>query len=89
MGGESTASSLYHKASPPQAVDTSASIDMEMATRHPIPVDTKDEDQSTLDRANLNEVDWDGPKDPANPQNWPKNVRVGHVVIVSIITLIA
>lgn len=87
--GESTASSLYPKASPPNAVDTSAGIDMEMATRHPAPVDAKDEGQSTLRQAEPDLVDWDGPKDPANPQNWSKNERVGHVVVVSIITLIA
>ncbi|MCJ1400067.1 hypothetical protein MMC11_003270, partial [Xylographa trunciseda] len=34
-----------------------------------------------------NIVDWDGPEDPANPLNWPKSVRIGHVVLVSLITL--
>ncbi|KAF9634361.1 hypothetical protein BFW01_g5256 [Lasiodiplodia theobromae] len=33
-------------------------------------------------------VDWDGPDDPANPRNWSTGIRVGHVVIVSLITLI-
>jgi len=35
-----------------------------------------------------NIVDWDGPDDPSNPMNWPKSKREGHVVIVSVITLI-
>lgn len=33
-------------------------------------------------------VDWDGPDDPANPRNWSAGIRVGHVVIISLITLI-
>jgi hypothetical protein len=33
-------------------------------------------------------VDWGGPDDPSNPMNWPKSKRQGHVVIVSVITLI-
>lgn len=38
---------------------------------------------------NSNVVDWDGPNDPTNPLNWPKSMRIGHVALVSIITLIA
>ena len=33
-------------------------------------------------------TDWDGPKDPENPQNWSLSIRIGHVVIISILTLI-
>lgn len=36
-----------------------------------------------------NVVNWDGPHDPANPLNWAKPTRLGQVVIISIITLVA
>ncbi|KAF1815011.1 multidrug resistance protein [Eremomyces bilateralis CBS 781.70] len=36
-----------------------------------------------------NVVDWDGPDDPANPLNWSRSLRIGHVVLVSILTLIS
>ena len=32
-------------------------------------------------------IDWDGPTDPSNPLNWPKLKRIGHVVLISVITL--
>ncbi|TVY58990.1 MFS transporter prlG [Lachnellula cervina] len=35
-----------------------------------------------------NLVDWDGPEDPANPMNWPKSKRMGHVTLISLITLV-
>jgi multidrug resistance protein len=31
---------------------------------------------------------WDGPKDPANPMNWPKWKRLGHVTMVATIVFI-
>ncbi|KAI0117826.1 putative MFS transporter [Nemania sp. FL0031] len=34
-------------------------------------------------------VDWDGPKDPENPYNWPKSKKMAHVVIVSLFSLSA
>jgi hypothetical protein len=33
-------------------------------------------------------VGWDGPNDPTNPMNWATSIRVGHVVVVSAMTLI-
>ena len=44
---------------------------------------------SAQSKTNSNVVDWDGPNDAANPLNWSKSIRIGHVVLVSIITLIA
>ncbi|KAI1170816.1 putative MFS transporter [Nemania sp. FL0916] len=35
-----------------------------------------------------NVVDWDGPDDPANPQNWPGSKRWSHIVIVSLLALV-
>ena len=44
---------------------------------------------SAQPKADLNIIDWDGPNDAANPQNWSKGMRIGHVALISIITLIA
>lgn len=33
-------------------------------------------------------IDWNGPDDPDHPLNWSGKKRIGHVVIVSIITLV-
>ncbi|KAL8722750.1 MAG: hypothetical protein Q9225_000811 [Loekoesia sp. 1 TL-2023] len=63
--------------------------DIEMGPRRIAPADTGFVGHSTLIQASPNIVDWDGQEDPANPQNWPKVVRLGHVAVVSIMTLIA
>ncbi|KAL4881189.1 major facilitator superfamily domain-containing protein [Aspergillus karnatakaensis] len=34
-------------------------------------------------------VDWDGECDPTNPSNWPKGKKWAHVVIISVLALIA
>ena len=47
------------------------------------------ENQAIPIHSDPNMVDLEGPTDPANPQNWSKRVRVGHVALISIITLIA
>lgn len=39
--------------------------------------------------ADPNVIDWDEPNDSANPLNWTKSVRIGHVALISLITLIA
>ncbi|KAL3472237.1 putative MFS transporter [Aspergillus californicus] len=36
-----------------------------------------------------NLVDWDGDSDPINPRNWPKHKRWAHVIVVSILALVA
>ena len=51
--------------------------------------DHQDVDDSAQVNANPDIVDWDGPNDSANPLNWSKSIRIGHVALVSIITLIA
>lgn len=35
-----------------------------------------------------NVVDWDGPDDPANPQNWSNSNKAITVVLVSSITFV-
>lgn len=32
-------------------------------------------------------VDWDGPDDPENPQNWSSFKRYTHVILISLFTL--
>lgn len=55
-----------------------------------------DADQSDLELARKEEVideedphvvDWDGPDDPKNPQNWPSGKKLVHVLLVSGFTL--
>ncbi|TGJ82081.1 hypothetical protein E0Z10_g6695 [Xylaria hypoxylon] len=33
-------------------------------------------------------VDWSGPGDPENPQNWPTQKSFGHVIIVAVLSMI-
>ncbi len=33
-------------------------------------------------------VDWSGPDDPENPQNWPSQRSFGHVIIVAVLSMI-
>ncbi|KAI1145003.1 major facilitator superfamily domain-containing protein [Nemania diffusa] len=50
----------------------------------------KTQDSSTMDSVQeADVVDWDGPKDPENPYNWPKSKKLAHVLIVSIFSLSA
>ena len=49
----------------------------------------QDVDDPAQVKTNPNVVDWDGPNDSANPLNWSKSIRTGHVALISIITLIA
>ena len=49
----------------------------------------QDVNDSAQVKASPETVDWDGPNDSANPLNWSKSIRIGHVALVSIITLIA
>ena len=51
--------------------------------------DPENADNAVQGPQKSNVVDWDGLNDPTNPLNWPKSIRIGHVALVSIITLIA
>lgn len=35
-----------------------------------------------------NTIDWDGPDDEANPQNWPSSKKWLHIVLVSLLALV-
>lgn len=63
--------------------------DMERGSNDMSLDDHQDVDDSAQVKANPNIVDWDGPNDSANPLNWSKSIRIGHVALISIITLIA
>ncbi|KAF4809980.1 MFS transporter fsa7 [Colletotrichum tropicale] len=42
----------------------------------------------TITTTDENIVDWEGPEDPQNPLNWSARLRYGHVVIVSLLSLV-
>lgn len=64
--------------------------DMEMGRRPGTnAVGLEDANGPAKPKVDPNIIDWDGPNDPANPQNWTHGRRIGHVIVVSIITLIA
>src|ERR1700761_461419 len=44
--------------------------------------------KSTTTEIDPNEIWWDGPDDPANPQNWPSSRKWSIVFVLSLITLI-
>ncbi|KAH7115833.1 major facilitator superfamily domain-containing protein [Dendryphion nanum] len=44
-------------------------------------------DQETQGHKIPNIVDWEGPSDLANPQNWKSGVKLAHVLLVSAFTL--
>ncbi|EKG15179.1 Major facilitator superfamily [Macrophomina phaseolina MS6] len=59
---------------------------------HGLPEERKQDIAAQLSSSDVqdpNLVDWDGPDDPANPMNWPKSKRLGHVVMASLTTLFA
>lgn len=55
----------------------------------PFNIDEEKAGDSAQTPADPNVIDWDGPNDPANPLNWSQSVRLGHVALISLITLIA
>lgn len=42
----------------------------------------------TAEMGDSNIVDWDGPEDLANPQNWGDGKRWLHISIVSLLALV-
>lgn len=50
------------------------------------PSDLETGSQTTATDENV--VDWDGPSDPQNPLNWSSRLRYGHVVVVSLLSLV-
>lgn len=67
--------STSETASKSGAVDSEAQV-------APTPVETKSE------APDANIVDWDGPQDPANPQNWSLRKKWAHIIMVSLFALV-
>ncbi|KAH7391923.1 major facilitator superfamily domain-containing protein [Pyrenochaeta sp. MPI-SDFR-AT-0127] len=44
--------------------------------------------EANVEEADPNIVDWDGPDDPANPQNWPAKKKWGIISALGAVTLI-
>lgn len=57
--------------------------DLEKAT--PVVTTT---DEKPPDPTDPNVVDWDGPEDPQNPQNWPAKKKWTNVAVLSFMTLL-
>lgn len=55
----------------------------------PTDLESCPENGSTTHESKVDEtiVDWDGPDDPNNPQNWPRLKRNIHVVLISVFTM--
>jgi hypothetical protein len=69
--------------------DTPTIVDSERA------LSTRDGDEKTAaalepDNADLdsNVVDWDGPNDEENPQNWPEKKKWALIAVMSVMTLV-
>lgn len=80
------------------AESTMIDIDIEKGTRTNSSY-SQPQDESTLNQPRTedakqeeptdpNEVWWDGPNDPANPQNWSAKKKWGNIAVLSIVTLI-
>ncbi|KAH9844481.1 Major Facilitator Superfamily [Teratosphaeria destructans] len=48
----------------------------------------KSQAQATSEERDSNVVDWDGPNDPANPQNWTSSTKWMQIAIQSLLTLL-
>ncbi|PVI00283.1 MFS general substrate transporter [Periconia macrospinosa] len=70
------------KVSPSQAVSTHSDEErtLDGTKTSPPPQETQDSDPDI--------VDWDGPDDPENPQNWPSRKKWGLVAILGTVTLV-
>ncbi|TVY42954.1 MFS transporter [Lachnellula subtilissima] len=62
--------------------------DLEKSTRSISHLHSEKDNESGQKPLDPNIVDWDGPDDPANPMNWSKFKRIGHVALISTFTLI-
>ncbi|KAL0929776.1 polyamine transporter 3 [Colletotrichum truncatum] len=43
----------------------------------------------TVENVDPTLIDWDGPNDPENPQNWPKSRKFVNLALMSILTIIS
>ena len=89
LSPEATGTSFSTNLVPANTSKHSVQDDMEKGSNHTNLNDHRDVDDSAQLKADSNIIHWNGPNDAANPQNWSKSIRIGHVALVSIITLIA
>ena len=89
LSPEATGTSLSTNLIPTNTSKQFVQHDMEKGSNHTNMDDHQGVDDSAQLKADPNIIDWNGPNDAANPQNWSKGTRIGHVALVSIITLIA
>lgn len=59
-------------------------------TSHETSIGSKTEMATTADVDPMDsyDVSWDGDDDPAKPVNWKLSLRWGHIVLVSLLTLV-
>ena len=60
--------------------------DMDPNSNSDIEAKAQSPDEKVSEDPNI--VGWDGPNDPQNPMNFSSRMRFGHVIMVSVITLI-
>ncbi|KAI0478049.1 major facilitator superfamily domain-containing protein [Xylaria cf. heliscus] len=72
---------LHEKAPSSLEATTGASAEGECTPSSP------HEESTMSDRPETDVVDWDGPKDPENPYNWPRSKKTIHVALVSLFSL--
>lgn len=53
-----------------------------------VPSDDPEKAQAVVVSQDPNIVDWDGPDDPANPQNWSGTKKWAHIAVLSVLTLL-
>lgn len=61
--------------------DTASSPGAIESSPNPVDLEHKIEERTNM-------VDWDGPQDGANPQNWPNRKKWAHVIMVSLFALV-
>ena len=86
---ESKDPTLGMELAPIENIKNSTDDDLESGSGEVVKPDVEKADDSARSPVDPNVVDWHGPSDPANPLNWPKYMRIGHVVLISMITLVA
>ncbi|KAF2015716.1 MFS general substrate transporter [Aaosphaeria arxii CBS 175.79] len=82
---------------PPSTANNSTNVDIEKAI--PSQAGSTHSDERTLsedlpkeaqaqEAADPDLVDWDGPDDPKNPQNWPDSKKWGMIAVLAAVTLV-
>jgi hypothetical protein len=70
-----------------QSLDEKRRISSDSQSDQPVP--SKPNQAAVSHETKDNIVDWDGPNDPQNPQNWPSWKRMTQVILASVFLLTA